>query len=103
MHLFKTVHNLSKHTTSEWSADTVDHFHSFALDTVIAELRTVEPDFVELFQQLVKGDRFEDDDELSQIVQMVYNSAMHSAQGPLCEGAWTPTFLLLYARRTGCK
>ena len=56
--------------------DTVDHFHSFSLDTVIAELHTPAPDVVELFQQLAKGDRFKDDDELSLTVQMRSTTAL---------------------------
>ena len=56
--------------------DTVDHFHRFSLDTVIAELHTAAPDVVELFQHLAKGDRFEDDDELSRIVQIRSTTAL---------------------------
>ena len=47
--------------------DTVDHFHSFSMDTVIAELCAAAPDVVELFQQLAKSDRFKEDDVLSQM------------------------------------
>ena len=67
---------LQSNMSSFHGPDTVDHFHSFSLDTVIAELRTAAPDVVELFQQLAKGDRFEDDDKLSQIVQMRSTTAI---------------------------
>ena len=56
--------------------DTVDHFRSFSLDAVIAELHTAAPDVVELFQQLAKGARFEDDDNLSRIVHMRSTTAL---------------------------
>jgi hypothetical protein len=56
--------------------DTVDHFRSFSLDAVIAELRSAAPDVVELFQHLARGVRFEDDDELSQIVHMRSTTAL---------------------------
>ena len=56
--------------------NTVDHFHSFSLDTVIAELHTTAPDVVELFKQLSKGDRFENDKELSRLVQTRSTTAL---------------------------
>ena len=45
---------LQSNMSSFHGPDTVDHFRSFSLDTVIAELRTAAPDVVELFQQLAR-------------------------------------------------
>ena len=68
---------LQPNMTSFHGPDTVDHFHNFSLDKVISELHAAAPDVVELFQQLAKGDRFDDDDdELSRIVQMRLTTAL---------------------------
>ena len=56
--------------------DTVDHFQRFSLDAVIAELHTYAPDVGNLFQKLAKGDRFNEDDELSRVVQMRSTTAV---------------------------
>ena len=55
--------------------DTVDHFQTFSLDAVVAEMRACAPDLQQLFQQLGKGERFEDD-ELTRIAQLRSTTAL---------------------------